>query len=141
MAARGLLRVFPQLEGVRFTHAWGGPIDHTSSYTPFFRTLPPGNLHCGLGFSGHGLAATKLGGRTLASLVLGADDRWARLPVVGDAASRVPPEPFRWLGLRAVTWGMEAGDRRADRGLAPRPWHRALASVPDAFRGRLGADR
>lgn len=141
VAARGLLRLFPQLEGVRFTHAWGGPIDHTSSYTPFFRTLPPGNLHCGLGFSGHGLAATKLGGRTLASLVMGADDRWARLPVVGDAASRVPPEPFRWLGIRAVTWGMEAGDRRADRGLAPRPWHRALASVPDAVRGRLRAGR
>jgi glycine/D-amino acid oxidase-like deaminating enzyme len=37
VAARGLVGLFPQLEGVRFTHAWGGPIDHTASFLPFFR--------------------------------------------------------------------------------------------------------
>ena len=32
--ARGLLWMFPQLEGIRFTHAWGGPIDQTPTFVP-----------------------------------------------------------------------------------------------------------
>jgi glycine/D-amino acid oxidase-like deaminating enzyme len=114
-AARGLLWMFPQLEGVRFTHAWGGPIDQTATFLPFFRTLEPGNVHVGLGFSGHGLAQTMLGGRILASLVQGVRDEWSSMPVVG-TERRSPPEPFRfpavWLSARAL----ERGDRRADDG-------------------------
>ena len=61
-AARGLTWLFPQLEGVRFSHAWGGPIDQTPTFLPFFRTLEPGTIHAGLGFSGHGLSQTFVGG-------------------------------------------------------------------------------
>jgi hypothetical protein len=93
----------------------------TSSWTPFFRTLDPGNVHCGLGFSGHGLAATKLGGKTLASLVLGLRNEWTELPVVGAAPMRMPPEPIRWPLVRATVWGMERFDRAADSGGASRP--------------------
>jgi glycine/D-amino acid oxidase-like deaminating enzyme len=138
-AARGLLYLFPQLEGVRFTHAWGGPIDMTASWTPFFRTLVPGNVHCGLGFSGHGLAATKVGGKTLASMALGLDDEWTDLPVVGDVLSRTPPEPLRWALVRSAAWGMLRRDRAADAGRRGGILSRALASAPVAYRERLHA--
>ena len=108
-AARGLLWMFPQLEGVRFTHAWGGPIDMTASFLPFFDTWPSGNVHAGLGFSGHGLSQTKLGGRILASLVLGETDAWSTMPVVGPPIGFAPPEPIRWPLVRAAVWGMESG--------------------------------
>jgi glycine/D-amino acid oxidase-like deaminating enzyme len=140
-AARGLLYLFPQLEGVRFTHAWGGPIDMTASWTPFFRTLDPGNIHCGLGFSGHGLAATKVGGKTLASMVLGVDDEWTDLPVVRDALSRTPPEPLRWALVRCAVWGMLRQDRAADAGMRAGILPRALARAPVAYRERLHAAR
>lgn len=114
VAAAGLIEMYPALEGVRFTHAWGGPMDMTATYTPFFQTV--GNLHAALGFSGHGLTATKLGGRIIASQVLGVEDEWSTLPVVGPPVAKMPPEPARYLGARAIEWAMESGDRREARG-------------------------
>ena len=136
-AARGLVWLFPQLEGVRFTHAWGGPIDETPSFTPFYRTLRPGNVHAGLGFSGHGLSQTKLGGKILASVVLGADDEWASLPVVGRELGKAPPEPLRWPLVRAAVWALESGDAREDAGRrrgAIRTW---IGGAPLRNRERL----
>lgn len=115
-AAEGVLHLFPQLDGVRFEYAWGGPMDFTATWTPFFETRPPGNVHAGLGFSGHGLAAAKLGGKTLASLVLGEDDEWTQLPVVGPPVAKAPPEPLRWPLVRSALWALESGDRRRDDG-------------------------
>jgi glycine/D-amino acid oxidase-like deaminating enzyme len=138
-AAEGLLWLFPQLEGVRFTHAWGGPIDMTASFTPFFQTLAPGNVFAGLGFSGHGLAATKLGGRTLASLALGVSDEWTSLPVVGPPVGYAPPEPLRWPLLRASVWALESGDRAEANGRRRGVVRRALGWAPVANRARLRA--
>ena len=137
VSARGLLWLFPQLEGVRFTHAWGGPIDHTASFLPFFRTLPPGNVHAGLGFSGHGLVQTRLGGRILASLTLGADDEWSSMPVVGRGIGTVPPEPLRYPIVRAAVWALRTGDRREDRGQPRGRLRRLLGAAPLAYRERL----
>lgn len=134
VAARSLLWLFPQLEGIRFTHAWGGPIDLTAASVPFFQTLGPGNVHAGLGFSGHGLTQTRLGGRILASLVLGADDQWGRMPVVGPPLRRVPPEPLRYPALRALAWAMEESDRAADEGRRPSALVRSLGSIPEKVR-------
>ena len=137
--ARGLLWMFPQLEGVKFTHAWGGPIDHTASFLPFFRTLPPGNVHAGLGFSGHGLAQTKLGAKILASLTLGARDRWTSMPVVGPEVAKAPPEPFRWPVVRAAVWGLESGDRREDSGRPRGRIRELVGGAPIRHRERLVA--
>ena len=82
------------------------PIDMTASFTPFFRTLAPG-IHAGLGFSGHGLSQTMVGGKILASLVLGMQDEWTSLPVVGPEIAKTPPEPLRWPLVRAAEWALE----------------------------------
>ena len=119
VAAHGLTWLFPQLEGVRFDAAWSGPMDITAAALPFFETAPGGNVHAGLGFSGHGLTATKLGGKILASLVLGADDAWSRMPVVGPPLRKVPPEPLRWPLVKSVTWAYEASDRAHEQGRTP----------------------
>ena len=119
VAARCLVWLFPQLDGVRFDAAWSGPMDLTPSGLPFFESSPDDSVQAGLGFSGHGLAATRLGGRILASLVLGEDDRWSRMPVVGPPRVKLPPEPLRWPMVRTVAWAGESGDRAAERGRRP----------------------
>ena len=119
VAAGCLVWLFPQLNGVRFDAAWCGPMDLTPSGLPFFESSPDGSVHAGLGFSGHGLAATRLGGRILASLILGEDDRWSRMPVVGPPRVKLPPEPLRWPMVRTVSWAGETGDRAAERGRRP----------------------
>jgi len=110
VAARGLLRMFPQLEGTRFTHAWGGPIDQTPAFVRFYRTLEPGTIHAGLGYSGHGLSQTFVGGKILASTVLGVDDGWTSLAVNRPETMKAPPEPFRWPAVKAIASALERGD-------------------------------
>jgi glycine/D-amino acid oxidase-like deaminating enzyme len=134
VAARGLIDLFPPLEGVGFTHAWGGPIDTTASDLPFFRTLRPGNVHAGLGFSGHGLAQTKLGGRILASLVLGVRDAWGTMPVVGRQIGWVPPEPLRFPLVLAGAWALESGDRREAAGRPRGAIRRLIGGAPGRYR-------
>jgi glycine/D-amino acid oxidase-like deaminating enzyme len=143
VAAQGLTWLFPQFEGVRFTHAWSGPMDVTPPGVPFFHTWPGGNVHAGLGFSGHGLVPTRVGGRTLASLALHVDDEWSSLPVVGPPLGRVPPEPLRWPLVAAVEWAYRSGDQTQERG-GSRGWARsAVGRAFDAYathagrRGRL----
>ena len=133
VAAEGLLWLFPQLEGVRFEAAWSGPMDVARSGVPFFFTSPTGNLHAGLGFSGHGLTPTKVGGKTLASLALGADDEWVHLPVVGPPLTLVPPEPLRWPMVQAMAWLMETGDRRAEQGRPRGPARVAAGRIFDWY--------
>ncbi len=140
-AAEGLVWMFPQLEGVRFTHAWGGPMDMSAAMLPFYRTLPPGNVHAGLGFSGHGLSQTMIGGRILASKVLGVEDEWTALPVNRPEVAKVPPEPFRWPVLEMAVRALRAGDLREEQG---RPRGRLLDLIgraPMAYRERLVSPR
>ena len=135
MAAHGLVWLFPQLQGVRFDAAWSGPMDITGQALPFFESAPAGNVHAGLGFSGHGLTGTKLGGKILASLVSRADDEWSRMAVVGPPRVQVPPEPVRWPLVQSVSRAYESSDRAHEQG-------RRAGALPRAVitgYGRYGA--
>ena len=137
VAARGLLEMFPQLEGIRFTHAWGGPIDQTPTFLPFYRTLDPGNVHAGLGFSGHGLVQTFVGGQILASTVLGLDDEWTSLAVNRPEAALAPPEPFRFPLVRAAAYALERGDAREEAGGSRGLVYDLIGNAPVRYRERV----
>jgi glycine/D-amino acid oxidase-like deaminating enzyme len=141
MAAHGLVWLFPQLEGVHFDAAWSGPMDITRTGLPFFVSAHDGRLLAGLGFSGHGLTSTKLGGRILASLAVGADDDVVTLPVVGPPPLLVPPEPFRWPLVRAVEWVYEHGDGARERGRRHDVLSGVTSRVMDAYASRHGRAR
>ena len=138
VAARSLLWLFPQLEGVRFTHAWGGPIDQTASFVPFYRTLEPGNVHAGLGFSGHGLSQTFVASKILGSKVLGVQDEWTSLGVNRPEFAKAPPEPLRWPLVKMAATALRAGDVREERGGARGALLSLIGTAPIRFRGRLG---
>ena len=44
LLARHFFEIFPQLEGLRFTHRWAGVIDTTSRFTPVFGTAMGGRV-------------------------------------------------------------------------------------------------
>lgn len=135
--ARGLLWMFPQLEGIRFTHAWGGPIDQTPTFVPFYRTLTPGNVHAGLGYSGHGLTQTFVGGHILASTVLGVDDEWSSLAVNRPEIAFAPPEPLRWAAVQASSIALQRGDAREDAGRPRGVVTGLVGGAPVRYRGWL----
>ncbi len=64
-------RVFPQLEGARWTHRWGGRIALTQDHLPHLHEPCPGLL-VGLGYNGRGVAMANVMGRVMAERVLGA---------------------------------------------------------------------
>jgi len=81
-----MLRVYPQLEGVRIDHHWGGALDITVNRAPHFGRLEP-DVYFLQGFSGHGLALTGMAGRLAAEAMAGVSERF-------DAFARIPHRDF-----------------------------------------------
>ena len=79
-----------------------------------------------------------LGGRILASLVLGADDEWTRLPLTSRAVPRLPPEPFRRAGGGLVRWAIMACEAAEEQGRRPPLAARAGAALPRLLGMELG---
>ena len=110
-----LLALLPQLGGVRFTHAWGGPLGIARDWNPSVRWDPATRTGSAGGYVGDGVAATNLAGRTLADLVLGRSSALTELPWVGHRSPRWEPEPFRWLGVNAGLRLAHLADREEAR--------------------------
>ena len=89
----------------------------------------------GAGFSGNGVGPSLLGARILASLVLGTRDEWAEGGLTRGAASRLPPEPIRYLGGAAVRRAVARKERAEDAGRRPGRPTRLLASLAPVTRG------
>ena len=123
-----LLDLLPQLHGVRFTHAWGGPLGIARDWHPSVSWDPVTRTGRAGGYVGDGVAASNLAGRTLADLVLGRDTALTALPWVGHRSPRWEPEPLRWLGVNA---GPAAGAARRPRGESTgRPARLGAAALP-----------
>jgi gamma-glutamylputrescine oxidase len=65
-----MLSVFPQLQGTRIDHAWGGTLAITTSRLPFVRELEPGLFNAS-GFSGQGIVIAPFAGKALAEAIGG----------------------------------------------------------------------
>jgi glycine/D-amino acid oxidase-like deaminating enzyme len=137
-AEAGLRRLLPGLAPVRIERAWGGPIDVSADHLPFFRTNPGTRIHYGAGYSGHGVGPAWLGGRILASLALGADDEWSRLPLSVRTVPGLPPEPFRRLGGGLVRRAIMACEAAEEDGRRPPLAARATAALPRLLGMELG---
>lgn len=110
---RGFVREwFPMLGDVRFTHAWGGPLGMPRDWHPTFSYDPASGIASARGYTGHGVAATNLAGRTLADLIGGIASPVTELPLVNHRSPDWEPEPLRWLGVRYTQWAMGRLDRR-----------------------------
>ena len=137
-AEAGLRRLLPGLAGVRVERAWGGPIDVSADHLPFFRTKPGTRIHYGAGYSGHGVGPAWLGGRILASLVLGSADEWTRSPLAVRDVPRLPREPFRRVGGGLVRWAIMTCEAAEEKGRRPPAAARAAAALPRLLGMELG---
>lgn len=117
---------FPALRGVRFTHAWGGPLGMPRDWHPTIAHDPATGVGTARGYIGHGVSTTNLAGRVLADLVLGRRSELTELPLVNHRSRDWEPEPFRWLGVRYAQRAMEGLDARSERTGEP-PSGRSLA--------------
>ncbi len=100
-------RVFPQLTGIKVSHAWSGNFALSFSRVPQLGKLGD-NTYFAMGYSGHGVTGSHLYGRLLAEAISGDTtrfDRFARLPwypFPGGQRLRAPYSTVGswWYGLR-----------------------------------------
>jgi glycine/D-amino acid oxidase-like deaminating enzyme len=138
-AAHGLRRLLPGLGDARIERAWGGPIDVSADHLPFYGTVPgTGRVHYGLGYSGHGVGPSWLGGQILASLALGLDDEWTSLPLVTRKVASLPPEPLKRLGGGLVRSAIMACEAAEEEGRRPPLPARVGAALPRLLRMQIG---
>lgn len=69
-----LLKVYPQLRGVRAETAWSGLMSYAAHRMPQIGEHAPGVWHA-MGFGGHGMNTTTLAGEAVAAAIAEGDDR------------------------------------------------------------------
>ncbi|MEU6227367.1 FAD-dependent oxidoreductase [Streptomyces sp. NPDC047042] len=121
---------FPQLEGVRFTHAWGGAIDTCSRFSAFFGTAHAGKVAYAAGFTGLGVGATRFGADVMLDLLAGERTERTSLEMVRRKPLPFPPEPFAWTGIALTKWSLARADARGGR---RNLWLRAMDRVGLGF--------
>jgi glycine/D-amino acid oxidase-like deaminating enzyme len=121
---------FPQLEGLRFSHRWGGVIDTCARFSVMFGTALDGRVAYAVGYTGMGVAATRFGARTALDLVDRRDTERTRSRLVRSKPVPFPPEPLRYAGIQLTTRALTKADRNAGR---RGPWLRMLDAVGLGF--------
>ncbi len=101
---------FPQLEGLRFTHRWGGPIATTTRFTAAWGTAHEGNLVWVAGYTGLGVGASRFGARVALDLVFGETTERTELEMVRSKPFPFPPEPMRWTGVQLTRKAIQRAD-------------------------------
>jgi glycine/D-amino acid oxidase-like deaminating enzyme len=106
---------FPQLEGVRFSHRWGGAIDTCSRFSVFFGTAYGGRVAYAVGYTGLGVVSTRFGARVGLDLLDGRETEATRLRYVRSKPVPFPPEPLRSGVIQLTRNRLDAADRNAGR--------------------------
>ncbi len=124
-----LVHLLPQLAGVRFTHAWGGPLAIARDWQPSVGYDATARVGWAGGYVGDGVAAANLAGRTLADLIGGRSSALTTLPWVQHRSPSWEPEPLRWLGVNAGLRLAELADREEARTGRPARLGRVLGAL------------
>ena len=106
---------FPQLEGLRFSHRWGGAIDTCSRFSVFFGRALEGRVVYALGYTGLGVGASRFGGRVAVDLLDGRATEATALSLVRRRPLPFPPEPLRSAVIQLTRGRLAAADRNQGR--------------------------
>jgi glycine/D-amino acid oxidase-like deaminating enzyme len=108
-----LLQLFPSLDGISFTHAWGGAMGVARNLYPSVNFNRARRLGWAGGYFGSGVGAANLAGRTMADLISGRETDRTHTPWVNPngAGRRWEPEPLRWLAIKSAKSLMHMADK------------------------------
>jgi len=113
--AEHFFATFPQLEGVSFTHAWGGIIDTCSRFCAFFGTGYGGRLAYAAGYTGLGVGATRFGAQVMLDKLQNRDTERMSLTLTRTRPLPFPPEPLRSGVVQLTRSSIARADRNEGR--------------------------
>lgn len=112
--------LFPHIGREQITTNWTGGSDRSTTGFPFFGNIKnQDNVFYGLGYSGNGVAQTRIGGKILSSMVLAEDNEYANCSLTGGPRGHFPPEPIRWLGAMMVRDAVRRKESAEDKEKKP----------------------
>jgi glycine/D-amino acid oxidase-like deaminating enzyme len=115
LLAGQFFETFPQLEGLRFSHRWGGAIDTCSRFSVMFGQALGGRAVYCMGYTGLGVGASRFGARAALDLAGGRDTEVTRLKMVRSKPIPFPPEPLRWGAITLTRRALAKADRQQGR--------------------------
>ncbi len=99
-----LFTTFPQLEGLKLEHAWGGTTAVTVDRTPSVGLLKGhDNIYYGGGYD-EGVPTAQTAGRIIADLMAGERNKFTDHYIVNRKIPYVGPASIHGLGVRAYRW-------------------------------------
>jgi glycine/D-amino acid oxidase-like deaminating enzyme len=105
LITRSLFSTFPQLEGLRIDHAWGGTMGFTRDFTPSVGVMgDERNIFYGVAYNGEGVAFTQTAGRIISELVAGEQSDFTKLFVVNHKIPYLGPASLRIVFERLYRW-------------------------------------
>jgi glycine/D-amino acid oxidase-like deaminating enzyme len=113
--AQRFFTAFPQLEGIRFSHRWGGAIDTCSRFFAFYGTTHGGRVSYAVGHTGLGVGASRFAARVGLSLLDESEPELLELDYVRRKPVPFPPEPLRWATIQFTRNRLAAADRNDGR--------------------------
>lgn len=131
---RYLNDILPETRGTGIDHAWSGILGVPRDWTAAVTFDPKTGMGESGGYTGHGVAGTNLGARTLADLILERDTPLTRLPWVGWTARNWEPEPLRFIGARSLYVAYRFADRQENASSSGRT--SPVAHLADWISGR-----
>ncbi len=101
---------FPQLEGLRFTHRWGGVIDTSTRFCAFFGSAHRGRAAYAAGFTGLGVAASRFAADVMLDRLDRDHTERTDLHMVRSTPLPFPPEPLTAAAINATRWSLNRAD-------------------------------
>ena len=115
LLARHLVETFPQLDGVRLTHTWGGAIDTCTRFSPFWGRALGDRAAYVAGYTGLGVGSSRFGAQVCLDLLAGRDNERTRLAMVRRKPLPFPPEPLRWAAIQLTRRSIARADAAEGR--------------------------
>ena len=107
-----LIKLFPQLRGLKFTHRWGGPVSITLDVTPSIGYLGDKKRALySVGLLGHGVSMAPYNGLCLAELLAGHRSKRTEMFFVERKSIPWPPHIIRFPILQCVSGLLKMEDK------------------------------
>lgn len=108
--AQAFYSTFPQLADVRFSHAWGGPIDYCSRGSVFAKRYLGDKAVFVAGYTGFGVAASRFGAFMGLNILFDRPSPDRSLDIANLSPTYIPPEPVRWLAAKITFHAFDGAD-------------------------------
>ena len=113
---KDLFATFPQLEGLRIDHAWGGTMGFTWDFMPSVGVMGEHkNIYYGVAYNGEGVAFAQTAGRIISQLMAGESSDLTDLFVVNRKLPYHGPKSLRMLFVRAFEKLLTSGSEKVVR--------------------------